>query len=458
MKKCIQAAVALLLLSVLTTAFAGDEEEIAGRIVGSALVESRAYAKLSYLTDRIGHRLSGSVGLEQAVAWTAEAMRADGIEKVWTEKVMVPQWVRGHESVRVVAPIERTMQLLALGGSVGTPEGGVEAEVFEVWDLDAVEAAGEALRGKIVLYNRPMRAGGGPDGYGSVAQLRARGASAAARYGAVAMLIRSLGTADYRLPHTGALRYADDVEKIPAAAIAVEDAALLSRLIQAGDPVRVHLELGSKTLADVESANVIGEIRGREKPDEIVLIGAHLDSWDVGDGAHDDGGGCAIVMESLRLIQKLGVKPRRTIRGVLFTNEENGLRGGKDYAARHGDETHVAAIETDSGAFRPLGFGVTAGEGGVEMVRGIARHLSILGADTITAGGGGADISPLRKLGVPVMGLRVDGERYFDYHHTAADTLDKVDRADLDRGVAAMALMAYMLADHPDTLPRLEPE
>jgi Zn-dependent M28 family amino/carboxypeptidase len=439
---------------------ASANHDVAGRIVGAALVESGAWDKLAYLTDRIGHRLAGSQALDRAIEWSVAEFRRDGIEHAWTEKVMVPHWVRGHGTARIMAPVETEMATLALGGSVGTAKGGIEAAVLEVSSFDELEAAGDAVQGKIVLFNMAMQAGWGVEnGYGTVVQLRAHGASRAAQLGAVGMLIRSLGTADFNLPHTGALRYDEEQAQIPAAAVAVEDAELLSRLLASGDEVRVHLDLGCKMYDDVESANVLAEIKGSEFPEEIVLIGAHLDSWDVGQGAHDDGTGCAIVMETLRLLSHIEPAPRRTIRAVLFTNEENGLRGGRDYAERHGAEHHVAAIETDSGGFHPIGFGVTAGEGGVDLVRRITRDLASIDADAVFDGGGGADIGPLRKqYGVPVLGLRVQGERYFDYHHTAADTLDKVDRSHLDRNVAAMAVLTYGLAQADELLPRLEPE
>lgn len=455
MRRKIAVGLVLTLTLPLSIVAGGETEEVAAKIVGAALIESRAYEKLAYLSDRIGHRLSGSEALERAVRWTAAELERDGIERVWTEKVMVPRWVRGHGVSRIVAPVEWEMATLALGGSVGTPEGGITAEVIEVATFDELEQAGEAVRGKIVLFNKAMDE---TTGYGTVVKLRGGGASAAVKLGAVGMLIRSLGTADYRLPHTGALNYEKDVPKIPAAAVAAEDAELIHRLLQSGDPVRVTLDLGCKTLADSESANVIAEIRGREKPEEIVLIGAHLDTWDVGQGAHDDGAGCAIVMETMRLLEELDLTPRRTIRAVLFTNEENGLRGGRDYAERHRRELHVAAIESDSGGGTPRGFGITAGEGGVKMLERITRHLSTIGADDVRPRGGGADIGPLKKQGVPVIGLRQDTERYFDYHHTEADTLDKVDRHDLDRNVAAMTLVAYMLAEQDGVLPRVEPE
>jgi Zn-dependent M28 family amino/carboxypeptidase len=438
-----------------------DRESVAARIVGAALVDSQAYEKLSWLTDRIGHRLSGSAALDQAIEWSAEQFRRDGVDRVWTDEVMVPHWVRGEESARIVAPAEHRLSILALGGSVGTPEGGITAEIVVVDGFESLEELGEEASGKIVLFNRKMEKGFASDnGYGALGRIRSRGPSAAAKHGAVAMLIRSLGTADYRLPHTGALRYDEEIEKIPSAAVSAEDAMLIARLAASGEPVRVELQLGAKTLPDAKSANVLAEIRGRELPDEIVVIGGHLDSWDVGTGAHDDGAGCVIVMETMRLLVKHGLRPRRTIRAVLFTNEENGLRGGKDYARRYEEQMplHIAAIESDLGGAPPIGFGVTAGDGAVAAVAEIAELLSVVGADQVFPRGGGADISPMKKFGVPQIGQLPDPDSYFDYHHTEADTLDKVDRHALDRNVAAMALMAYMLADREEALPRIEPE
>lgn len=430
----------------------------ASRIIGEALVSNRAWPRLAWLSDRIGHRLSGSEALERAVRWAAEEWSRDGLDRVWTESVMVPHWERGAERARIVAPVEWEMALLGLGGTVATAEGGIEAEVVEVDSLEALAALGRAVEGRIVLFNRPMARGfRAENGYSSVAPLRVDGPSAAARQGAVATLVRSLGTADFRLPHTGTLDYDDDAPRIPAAAIAAEDAAMLSRLLESGDAVRVRLELGARRLPDAESANVLGEIRGRERPEEVVLIGAHLDSWDVGHGAHDDGAGCVVVMEALALLARLDAAPRRTIRGVLFTNEENGLRGGRDYAARHGAETHVAAIEMDGGAFAPIGFGITAGDGAVERLGELLAPLCVIGAAGAFSGGGGADIGPLKEMGVPQIGLWVDSDRYFDYHHTAADTLDKVDPRELSENVAAMAWAAWALAESESTLPRLPP-
>jgi hypothetical protein len=274
------------------------------------------------------------------------------------------------------------------------------------------------------------------------------------------MLLRSLGTASFRIPHTGAMTYDDKTPRIPAAAIAAEDAELIHRLLASGIPVRAGFTLGCRTLPDVESANVVGELRGSGSPGEIVLIGAHLDSWDLASGAIDDGAGVAIVMESMRLLKSLGLAPRRTIRAVLFTNEENGLRGGKAYAEAHKEDwsRHVAAIESDSGGARPTGFSVKAGPGGVATVAYLASELAGIGAASVTKGGGGADIGPLGAGSVPLLGLRQEGTRYFDYHHTAADTLDKVDPRELDLNVEAMAVMAWELASMDGTLARPEPD
>jgi Zn-dependent M28 family amino/carboxypeptidase len=270
------------------------------------------------------------------------------------------------------------------------------------------------------------------------------------------MLIRSLATADLRLPHTGAMGYKEGTPRIPAAAISPEDAELIHRFLLAGETVKVSFALSCKTLPDAESANVIGEIRGSEAPDEVVVIGGHLDSWDVGTGAHDDGSGCAISMEAMRLIRSLGLKPKRTIRAVLFTNEENGLRGGKAYAEAYAAQLgkHVAAIESDSGGARPLGFGVSAGPGGTDIVRKLAAPLASFAADDVQEGGGGADISPMAPAGVPQLGLRQDTTHYFDVHHTMADTLDKIDAHDLAMNATAMAVMAWQLANLDPPLPR----
>lgn len=453
---------AILMLSSLgggTSAASADTSAkgVLSRIIGEESVSQGAYAKLEYLTDRIGARLSGSPGAAAAVSWAAEEFRRDGL-KVSTEKVMVPHWVRGEESGSILSPITRKLVLTALGMSIPTPPEGVQGEIIEVGSFDALHALGEKVRGKIVLYSVPMKRHPEGDDYGPGATLRYRGAAEAAKLGAVAALIRSVGTLAARLPHTGVQAYVDGVEKIPTAALASEDADLIHRLVASGERVRVKINLGCSTLPDAESANVIGELRGRSIPGEFVVIGGHLDSWDLGAGAIDDGAGVAVSMEALRIIKKLNLRPKRTIRAVLFMNEENGNRGGKAYAAdhRHELDRHVAAIESDGGAGAPQGFGVTAGKGALERVAQLALALQgVANAQGVKAGGGGVDIGPMREVGVPLLSLRQDMTYYFDYHHTAADTLDKVDRRDLADNAVAMAYMAWALANLDPPLARI---
>jgi Zn-dependent M28 family amino/carboxypeptidase len=439
----------------------GSLSLIAARIVGEATASGGAYDKLAWLTDRIGPRLSGSPQAEAAVAWTLQEMRRDGLAGVRTEKVMVPHWVRGAEAASIVAPVSQHLAVTALGMSDPTPPGGVTAEVAEVASFDELHALGDKVRGKIVFYNKPIEAHADGSGYGSAAGLRYRGAAEAGKQGAVATLIRSLGTISARLVHTGTHAYEEGGPRIPAAAISAEDAELIHRLGAKGEAVKVHLTLGCKTLPDVESANVIGELRGRTLPGEVVVIGGHLDSWDLGTGALDDGAGVAVSMEALRILKKLNLRPRRTIRAVLFMNEENGSRGGKTYFETHRGEMekHVAAIESDAGAGHPMGFSVKSGAGGEATLRSLAGRLARIGATTVEAGGeGGVDISPMLAAGVPLLGLRQDMTEYFDWHHTAGDTLDKVNPRDLADNAAALAFMAYALADLEVPLPRIPPE
>jgi Zn-dependent M28 family amino/carboxypeptidase len=439
----------------------GDLDRIAAQLLGEEMVSGGAYAKLAWLTDRIGPRLSGSVGAEAAVTWALDEFRKDGMARVRAEKVMVPHWVRGEERAEIVSPVAQRLVATALGMSVPTPLEGITARVLEVSSFDELHALGDSVRGAIVLFNKKTLADRHGEGYRETSPLRYRGPSEAARQGAVAVLVRSLGTLAARLPHTGALGYLDDAPKIPAAAVTEEDADLIHRLLAAGETVRVSLVLGCRTLPDAESANVVAELRGRSLPDEIVVIGGHLDSWDLGTGAIDDGAGVAMSMEALRLLKSLKLRPRRTIRAVLFMNEENGVHGGQGYADAHEAELqrHVAAIESDSGAGRPIGFSLNAGEGAAESVRALARSLRSIGADDVEAHGeGGTDIGPLLKSGCPLLGLRQDMTHYFDWHHTAGDTLDKVDPRELAENTAAMAFMAYALADRAEPLPRVPPE
>ncbi|HVF50975.1 MAG TPA: M28 family metallopeptidase [Pyrinomonadaceae bacterium] len=432
------------------TVDASPYRDEAARIIGAALTDDTAYRRLAYLTDRIGHRLSGSPQLEAAVKWAVEEMRRDGLDRVRAEKVLVPHWVRGAESAELLEPVARPLVMLGLGNSVATPPEGITADAVVVRNYDELEALGEKVRGKIVVYNVPFTT------YGATVAYRGGGASRAAKYGAVAALVRSVGPVSLSTPHTGALRYADDQPKIPSAALTVEDAETLARMQARGERIRLRLKMEAKFLPDAESANVIAELRGRDRAEEVVLISGHLDSWDVGAGAHVDGGGCLVAWEAVRLLKQLKLRPRRTIRVVLFTNEENGLRGGNAYrdAYKADAAKHVLAIESDEGVFRPRGFGLDKDAPPLARVnlREIAKLLSGIGADQIGADGGGADIGPIMREGVVGMGLDVDGTHYFDIHHTPADTLDKVDPKELALCVATMAVMAYVAADLPTRL------
>ncbi len=426
--------------------------DVANRLIDAAMADNGAMEKLTYLCDRIGNRLSGSASLDQAIAWSAAQMKKDGLENVVTPLVKVPHWVRGAESASIVEPVKRRLTILGLGGSIATPKQGIEAEVVPVANFDELEAKGRAgVEGKIVLFNAPYVS------YGQTVVYRHGGASRAAKLGAVATLVRSITPLAAQLPHTGAMEYAEGVPQIPAAAVTIEDATLMQRLTDMGSKVTVHLQMEAHTEPDADSANVIGEIRGSEEPDKVVVIGGHIDSWDVGAGAQDDGSGIITALEAAHLIKSLGLKPRRTIRVVFWVNEENGGTGGKAYREwiEGHLKDHVAAIEMDGGAEKPVGFGVSAGaqtQAAVARLRDVGALLDRIGAGSVTGGGGGADIAPIMSGGVPGLAVRTVGTHYFDWHHTAADTVDKVDPDDLRRNVAAMAVMTYVLADMPDTI------
>jgi hypothetical protein len=416
--------------------------DLAAELRASAATDPLAWERLAHLCDRIGPRLAGSLPFQQAVAWGAATMREDRLDAVRLEPVTTELWVRGRERAVMTAPVVHGLPMLGIGESVGTP--GVEAPVVVVRSFDEL---GPQVKGKIVLFNPviPPDASGGAR-YGIYFPFRAFGASKAAAYGAVAVLVRAAPVHSLATAHTGMLSYDPAQPRIPAAIIAAEYAEWITRLAQAGVEARVRLEMEAHSAGNVETANVVGEVRGAAKPQEIVLIGAHLDSWDVGQGAHDDGAGVIHVIEALRLIKALGVAPERTIRGVLFVNEEHGSDGGKAYEAAHKAERHVAAYESDSGGGPPIEMGVTGTPPQLAWFLAAVKPVGL----PVRFGGGGTDIAPIARDGVLAVGLRVDLPSYFDIHHTQADTLDKVDPQALRDGVAATAVLAWQLANAPE--------
>jgi len=437
------------------------------RLQQSALNSDYAYKQVAHLANNIGPRLSGSAQAAKAVEYVAGELKAIGCD-VQLEKVMVPHWVRGEETAALVqfaGMAENTSQkifLTALGDSVATPANGITAEVIAVKNFDELKAVPrDKVAGKIVLFNYPFdkqmaAEGRGGEAYGEAVVYRADGPSAAARQGAVACLVRSAGGADYRLPHTGQTTYAGDAPKIPAAAVTAEDAELIVDLARQG-PVKMKLVLTPQTLPEVESANVIGDIKGSEHPEQVVIVSGHLDSWDLATGAIDDGAGVAVSMETLNLIRKLGLKPKRTIRAIAWMNEENGLRGSKQYAKDHEQEwpNHFAAIEIDGGAGHPIGINIRAKPEVKAMLKAVGAILQESGAGMLNlVEHCGADIEPMEKASVPTFAPLQDSRFSFNYHHTAADTLDKIVPKELAENSAVVAVLAYALANSEQALPR----
>lgn len=444
-------------------------QDAANKLIGAALQDNDGYARLTYLCDRIGNRLSGSESLPKAIRWAADEMKKAGLENVVTPSVMVPRWVRGKESGAILSPVSRPLHMLGLGMSVGTPPAGITADTVVVSNFDELTKLGTKVSGKIVVFNAPY------EGYGQTVMYRVAGASAAAKLGAVAVLVRSITPLALQLPHTGTMRYSAGAPQIPAAAVSIEDALLLSRLQASGATPRVHLEMQAHMEPDAEAANVIGEIPGSEHPEEVVVMGGHIDSWDVGAGAQDDGSGIMATLEAAVLIHRLGLKPKRTIRVVFWVNEENGGRGGEAYLKWIGQnlKNHVAAIEMDEGAERPLGFGYGAfdflrlapgapaphakemtpeQEASMGICRQIGQLLASVQASQVNAGGGGSDIEPIVAKGVPSLSPTTTAEHYFDWHHTQADTVDKVNPEDFRKNIAVLAVLSYVLADMPGRL------
>jgi carboxypeptidase Q len=447
----------VLAIAVALEASAAPEatSSVAETLISSAQQSQGAYALLTDLVDSVGPRLSGSEGAAAGVAWGVEHLSGLGLE-VRKESVLVPVWVRGLEQGEVVAAKGRRahpLALTALGGSPGTRRGGLEAEVVEVDSLTELQERAPLVPGHIVFFNHSMAVA---KDYRRFGELRTKGPAAAAKLGAVGALVRSLATASMRSPHTGTTDFKQGEPSIPAAAISIEDAELLHRLVAKG-PVRVRLALGCRSLPDALSSNVVADLRGREHPEEIVLLGAHLDSWDLAVGAQDDGAGVALVVETARLLAGLPQRPRRTVRFILFMNEENGLRGGKAYASAHASELprHVAAMELDAGAGRPLGVALKAGAGAQSLLEPWLLPLVQLGAGTfLPEDAQGADLSPMAGAQVPFVSVVQDTTHYFDIHHSAADTLDKVDPDAFARTSASVAWLTYAMADSDSVLPR----
>ena len=422
--------------------------EPAGRLIGAAYVDNFGWRRLATLTDGIGNRLSGSPQLTRAIDWALAEMKKDGLENVHAEPVMVPHWVRGRESAEIVEPAPHQIVMLGLGDSVGTPAGGIQAEAVVVHSFQELEANAARVKGRIVVFNVPFTS------YDQTRPYRSDGPSRAAKLGAVAAMVRAVGPAALRLPHTGGLNYTPDVPKIPGAAITSEDADRIQRMADRGEKIVLKLQMEGHFEADAPSANVVGEIKGREKPDEVVVIGGHIDSWDVGAGASDDGGGIVATWEALRLMKTLNLRPRRTVRVVLWTNEENGGKGGQAYRDAHRAElaNHVMMLEADSGLFTPVSFGVTANDTARKQVDAIASLLTRIDANVVTPGGGGSDIGPsVTAASIPALSYEGTGD-YFLLHHTPADTVDKIEPVDVSRAAAAIAVMSYVIADMPQRL------
>ncbi|WP_171738316.1 M28 family peptidase [Spirosoma taeanense] len=425
------------------------------KIYNEALSNGQSYEWLRHLTKQIGPRLSGSTGAQKAVDWTKQLMEQQGFDRVFLQDVMVPHWVRGAKEEAYIrnGKQKTTVPIAALGGSVATGPKGVEAGVVEVKSFTELRALGaDKVKGKIVFFNRPMD----PtkintfEAYGGAVEQRANGATEAAKLGAIGAIVRSMTNVHDDNPHTGSMRYGTGVPLIPTAAISTNGADLLSKSLSENPNLTFYFKQNSETLPDAKSYNVVGEIRGSEKPDEIIVVGGHLDSWDLSEGAHDDGSGCVQSIEVLRILKSLGIKPKRTIRAVMFMNEENGLRGGVQYAdlAKKNNEKHIAAVESDNGGFTPRGFGIVGTPD--QRAKAIAWKplLAPYGLTEIGPGGGGADIGPLATLGTVLFGFKPDTQRYFDYHHTAVDRFEAVSQRELELGAASMAALVYLLDQH----------
>lgn len=456
---------ALLFLSctIFLRAQSQDETQIRA-IYDMALTDGKAYDWLNYLSNQIGGRLSGSVQAQEAVEYTKRQMDSIGLDRVWLQPVMVPKWVRGTPEFAYIENkpgITTNVPICALGGSVATPDGGLKAKVVEVQGIEDLEKLGrEKIKGKLVFYNRPMD----PtqistfSAYSGCVDQRYSGAAEAGKYGAVGVIVRSMNLRLDDYPHTGSMSYGDTpVEnRIPAAAISTNGAELLSTTLKLNPDVKFFFKQSCKQFPDVESYNVIGEIRGSEYPNEIMVVGGHLDSWDLGDGSHDDGAGVVQSMDVLRLIKASGYKPKRTIRAVLFMNEENGLRGGNKYAevAKNKNETHVFALESDAGGFTPRGFSFDCSDENFKQVEGWKSLFEPYLIHMFVRGGSGADVGPLKDENIVLAGLRPDSQRYFDHHHAENDTFEHVNKRELELGAATMTSLVYLIDKYGTVQPK----
>ncbi len=413
------------------------------RIYSVSQANNNAWATLAELCDNFGPRLSGSDNLEKAIDWIENKLRLEGYDSVWTEEVMVPKWVRIHEDCEMTYPRRKVMPILAFGGSVSTPNDGILAEVLVVKDFEDLERNKLKVKGKIVVYNPPY------EGYGKTVQYRWIGAVKAAEYGAVAALCRPVTPMSMYNPHTGVMHYEDTVPKIPFASMTEEDVLLLERMQNRGITPKLFLKITTRNEGLSPSKNIVAEIRGVGRPDEIIAFGGHIDSWDVGSGAHDDGGGCIASWFALKIFKTLGIKPKRTLRLVFWVNEENGLAGGKRYAELHSKEPHILLFEFDSGVFSPNRIGFSGPDSLWEKIQTFKNYLSNFFHDLqITKGGGGVDISPMTKLGYPGSSLGTDDKgKYFWYHHSQTDTPDKVDPKDLNDCIAVIAMFLYLYSE-----------
>jgi hypothetical protein len=420
-----------------------------------SLLQGQSYSWLEHLSNKIGGRLSGSLEAQRAVEYTKAELEQLGLDRVWLQPVMVPKWTRGNPEYAYVQTQEgpsTVVDILALGGSVATPETGLRAKVIEVQGLEDLARYGRSqIEGKIVFFNRPMRADliHTFSAYGGCVDQRYSGAAEAAKYGAAGVIVRSLSHKIDDHPHTGAMSYGDlpNNKRIPAAAISTRDADYLSSMLKLNKDLDFYYKMSCRNFEDVESYNVIGEIKGSERPDEYIVVGGHLDSWDVGDGAHDDGAGVVQSMEVLRLFREAGIRPKRTIRVVLFMNEENGLRGGNKYAeeAKMRKENHIFALESDAGGFTPRGFSIDARNSQYEKILSWKPLFKPYLIHYFEKGGSGADISPLKNGSTVLAGLRPDSQRYFDHHHAATDTFEAVNKRELELGAATMASFIYLV-------------